>query len=104
MTELKGNENLRTEIVQLMAGDQRSVDFTVSRKTLKTVLQRFVNNDLHAREVADWASLIEACDQVEYEPGFERLIADIVFELASPEINGALTDQSCQRWMQRIGI
>ena len=75
----------------------------VSRRTLRTALQRFLANDLASDDLVAWANAIEAHDQVRYESGFEKLIADVVFRIASPEIREPLNSRSCRRLISELG-
>ena len=43
-------------------------------------------------KIRDWADILE-CESVDYEIGYEKLIASVLFELSTPEINGALTNE-----------
>ena len=67
----------------------------VIRKTLHSVLSRFMSGDVNASDIYSWANQLEARDEVEFETGFEAIIADVIFCLSSPEINGQLTNQMC---------
>ena len=61
---------------------------------LSRVFRRFLEKEISADEVQRWADLIECRDGIEYElkealPG----IADIIFELANPEINSEINEE-----------
>jgi hypothetical protein len=92
MRTLTALSNLDKELNDLI---HSSVPIVVIRKTLHTVLSRFMSGDLNATDIYSWANQLEGRDEVQYETGFEGTIADIIFCLSSPEINGQLTNQMC---------
>ncbi len=92
--KLTGNEDAR-EIFRLRtAGDKV---FLVSRKTLLRLIERFVGGEVDAKQVEGYADAVEVMDDVENEDGYEELIATILFQLSSPEINGSLTPDEVER-------
>lgn len=42
------------------------------------------------------------CEAFYYETGYESVIADVLFELSTPEINGAITKQKCLSLIERL--
>jgi hypothetical protein len=102
VTELQADRNLREEIEQLLSRHTVENPIIVSRQTIRIALQRFLENEYDVGELVEWANLIEAYDQVQYESGFEQLIADVLFSIASPEINEPLTADSCRRLIGRL--
>lgn len=55
-----------------------------------TTLRRFLTGELAASDVEAWADLIELRDDIGYQPDRNDEIADAIFVLANPLINGAL--------------
>ena len=88
--EVEASGDLLEEFRQLLSRNGAVGELVVSRKTLRNALRRFVDGDIEAAELVEWASLIEAYDQIVYEPGFERIVAAFVFRFATPEINDPL--------------
>lgn len=54
-----------------------------------TTLRRFLTGELAASDVEAWADLIELRDDIGYQPDRNDEIADAIFVLANPLINGA---------------
>ena len=104
MPELRANKNLRDEFQQLLLRCSPGDPIVVSRRTLRAALRRFVENEIDVGDLVVWANLIEAHDQVQYEPGFQKLIADVVFCIASPEINEPLNAEMCHRLMDGLRL
>lgn len=102
MLELDARANLREEFERLLLHSTIENPIIVSRRTLRTALQRILANELDSDDLVAWANSIESHDQVRYEPGFEKLIADIVFRIASPEINEPLDSESYRRLISQL--
>ena len=51
-------------------------------------LDAFLDGNVSAAEVHEWAEGYDANDNIEFEV---EALKDVVFELTSPEINGALS-------------
>lgn len=102
MPELTATKNLREEFEQLLPFCSVSNPMIISRQTLRTALQRFLADEIDPTDFVAWANLIELHDEVQYERGFEKLIADVVFCIASPEINGPLNSDTCQGFLSQL--
>ena len=102
MIVLRADADLNDELGKLLAHHTVENPIMISRRTLTTALERLLANELRFSDLTDWASLFEASDKVQYESGFEQLVADVVFALASPEINGPLNHSWCIGTLQRI--
>jgi hypothetical protein len=61
------------------------------------VLNRFLFGDLTAKELEDWANLIECREDLEYHKSNYEQLDKIISELANPEIDGELTIAKCQK-------
>ncbi|MBS4753965.1 hypothetical protein KG112_14220 [Nocardioides sp. zg-ZUI104] len=68
------------ELVTLTLGDVRGV------------VERYLAGDLSDDGIGDWAEFIESRDDIGYEPRHRDLLADLIFELATPEIFGPMPD------------
>jgi hypothetical protein len=102
MTEVLANANLNDELEQLLAQGLRYSGIIVSRLTLETAIRRFLSGEVNRQQLTTWANAVEAHDQVQYEHPFEKLIADILFELSSPEIHQVLDPQECNRLLGKL--
>ena len=68
----------------------------LTRKTLSLAISRFLRGEIKEEDLVAWANLLEAKDEILYEPGYERVLADVVFQVASPEINAPLVPTTCK--------
>ena len=66
------------------------------RSQIEAVLRGYVEGKTNAAQVAEWADSVEAREEIDYELSHEQQIADLLFELATPEINGTLTSERAQ--------
>lgn len=60
-------------------------------------LRRYLDGELDADSVARWASLLEMRDDLDFGDDPEPILPDVLFELATPEINHPVTNGSAAR-------
>ncbi|WP_106511288.1 hypothetical protein [Allosphingosinicella deserti] len=65
---------------------------TLRRTHLAAVLRRYASAELSAEDVAQWASLVESREDLGFEPRHEEAIADALFDLGNPDLQGDLHD------------
>lgn len=65
---------------------------TLRRKHIAAVVRRFASATLTAGEVEAWASLVESREDLGFEPRHEEAIADALFDLGNPDLQGALNE------------
>ena len=87
LTGLEAASDIRIALL-----DHGSVVLNTS--ALRVMLEAFNLGRLDAKSVEQIADELER-DSVVYETGKEVLIASILFDLSSPEINGKLTSERC---------
>jgi hypothetical protein len=77
--------------------DWDKVDTTVVVRTshIKNVLTIFLNCEISAVVVEDWANLIECREDLEYEKEENDRIEMAISELANPVLNGGISTKSC---------
>jgi len=81
---------LESAVADLDAGTQPVA--TLTRKDIAGVVRRYLAGLLDAAEVEHWANLIECREDVEFEPRHEPVVADAIFDLANPDVQGSLAD------------
>lgn len=74
----------------------------LARQHLRDGLQRFVAGRLDAHTFYVWADCFEAVEWIDYEDGFEEGIADGLFQISTPEVNGVLTSEVARRMLIRL--
>lgn len=62
----------------------------ISKQDFTNVLNRCIENEITFDDLVSWANVIECRDDLDFEV---EEMQEIVFELASPEINGEITKE-----------
>ncbi|MDB5686074.1 MAG: hypothetical protein JWR77_663 [Rhizorhabdus sp.] len=63
---------------------------TLTRSNIAAILHRFVAGDLDSATVEAWANLVECREDVVFEPRNEEAVADALYDLANPDLQGPL--------------
>jgi glutamine synthetase adenylyltransferase len=74
----------------------------VSRRTLQNALEAHLEGAISASELSEWANLLEQRDEVACETRFDHFIADLVFRLATPEINQQIDEDLCREMLTEL--
>lgn len=82
--------DLRTDLAGLGWDDNPVV--TLTRRNIAAILHRFVAGDLDAETVEAWANLVECREDIVFEPRHEEAVADGLYDLANPDVQGPLTE------------
>jgi hypothetical protein len=61
------------------------------------ILDRFIDGELSAEQVTDWADLLEVRDDVGVDPHHENALREIIFRLANPNLRDAITPAMVSR-------
>ena len=74
----------------------------LSREDVVTALRRYLDGDWTADDLSRWADEIENPETVRYEDAYSTLIASVLFDLATPEINGEPTPERVRQWVSEL--
>lgn len=80
-----------------LRGPQPAVAVVVSLADIDRALRSYDEGDLSADQLHEWAELLEMSDHVAYDRDAEQAIADLLFRLATPEINEPITPSVVRR-------
>lgn len=72
---------------------------TLTRGHVKHVLQRYIDKDLTAQQVEDWANAIECREDIGFEVGYEEWLQESIHHLANPLLTRAITPQAAQDFL-----
>lgn len=75
---------------------------TLRRADALAALDRFCAADIDAAQLSAWAEAIEGREDIAFEPGFDILLGDLVFELANPAITEHPTRSRARDWIARL--
>jgi len=90
MKHLTGHETLE-DVSKLVAQGERIL---LSSSAMKIILKSLIAKEITAEKAQHLADVFE-CELVDYDLFKSQEIADILFELSSPEINGVVTPERC---------
>lgn len=69
---------------------------------ISKVLKRFVKGELSKEEIEEWANLIEGREDIEIEMAQEELVGNIINHMANPELQGTLTIDQANVWLDSL--
>ncbi|MDR7253455.1 hypothetical protein J2X46_002445 [Nocardioides sp. BE266] len=69
---------------------------------VSAVLTRFVDGEIDAAEVTEWADAVDLRDDLGREPGLETPINDALFALSSPELQGEDLEATARRVLAEL--
>lgn len=70
--------------------------------TIAAMLTRFLSRQIDVERLVEWANILDANEHTEVVQREATLVAQLLFELASPEINGEIDDASVTSMLARI--
>ena len=85
-----------------IAWDSQESLVVVTRSHLINVLLRFLKNELNKNEVEDWANLIECREDLDYELDYTDLLAQAIYQLANPTLEGDLNIDNCKEMIKLL--
>lgn len=74
----------------------------LTREHAGAVLDRYLRGEIDSSTVETWANAIEGREDIGYAPSSEDTLAEFVFEIANPDIAGALTPALATDWMRTL--
>jgi hypothetical protein len=99
-SQISGHESL----TELQWKRQSYARLVLTREALLRVIGRFLSDSLTASELQEFGDLLEG-EPVDYDDESEdRVIAQVLFEMSSPEINGAIDHGAAARWIEMLRV
>ncbi len=65
-------------------------------------LNCFVDGIITAGDLEVWAELIEGRPGIDFETSAEDELSEILFQISTPEINGPVSIEKCQRMLEQL--
>jgi hypothetical protein len=72
------------------------------RVHVSKALRGFLARAYTAAEVERWAEVVEGRDDIGFDPADATALREVIFELASPELEGVLTDERARTLLRRV--
>jgi hypothetical protein len=69
---------------------------------IEHALDRYVQKELSALEIEEWANAIECRDDIAYEPS--SVEGEIIFELANPELTMQLSQPRAEELVRQLSV
>lgn len=76
--------------------DYEGQPLVVSALQVEGVLRRFMAGERSAKELEDWANLIECREDLEFEESKRDLIENVIHRIANPVLEGEITPALCE--------
>jgi hypothetical protein len=97
---ISGNESSEELQAKIDSGDT----FTVAARAVSRFVSRYLEEQLTAEQLVQIGDLLESAEFFEYTgPGADGLIAQVVFEMATPDAHGPITNEAAERWLRLLG-
>lgn len=98
------DRNLTSIVCELnqLGWDSEEETVIIDRQHIVSILDRYLNRQLSACEVEEWANAIECREDIGYEKGFEIEVEEALQELANPVIKHFLCDRLGIQWIQQL--
>lgn len=71
-------------------------------KYLVSAINLCLSGSKSAKELEDWANLIEMREDIIFDEKYETLICDTVYRLANPKLEGELTLERCKQYLSEL--
>ena len=62
-----------------------------------SVLNRFLSGDFSAKQLEDWANMIECREDLDYDESNQEQMKQVIYELANQDTEGQITIERCKR-------
>ena len=95
--------NELSSMLSQLSWDYDGRPLVVHSSEIKIVLERFLSGDCSAKELEDWANLLECREDLELEEQKFEAIENVIDCLANPVLQGEITTTSCEALLTSLG-
>lgn len=93
---ISGSESAKELQATIDSGDT----YTADARAVARFVSRYLEDRLSAAELKQIGDLLEGAEFIEYVgPGSDGIIAQVIFEMASPQAKGPITKEAAERWL-----
>jgi hypothetical protein len=82
--------------------DYEGQPLAVTASQIRSILQRFLAGKFSAKDLEDWANLIECREDLEFEGNRHEAIENVIFCLANPRLQGEITPALCENLLNTL--
>ena len=76
--------------------------FVLQKKDLVRIIDRFLDGEISAVQLQEWAENLEVREDVAFDKTNEELLDDVFFRIATPFINEPLTTESVRKMRDEL--
>jgi len=84
------------------AWDYDGEPYILKRIHLVNAIERLISNEVSPQELEGWANLIECREDIGFEESHREEIEQIIYRLANPELEGAITVEECRKLVKEL--
>jgi hypothetical protein len=93
---ISGSESAQELQAKIDSGDT----YTADARAITRFVSRYLEDQLTAAELEQLGDLLEGGEFIEYVgPGSDGIMAQVVFEMSSPQTKGPITKEAAERWL-----
>lgn len=97
---ISGTESALELQTKIGSGDS----YTVDARAITRFVSRYMEDQLMAEELELIGDLLEGGEFIEYVgPGSDGIIAQVIFQMSTPDANGPITKEAAERWLRLLG-
>ena len=82
--------------------DYEGQPLIIMASQIQEVLKRFLAGEYSAQELEEWANLIECREDMEFEDKKYDEIANVIYRLANPVLEGEINSDSCKAFIATL--
>ena len=78
--------------------------YTLDARALARFVTRYKDGELSEAEIEHIGDLLEGGEFIEYVgPGSDGIIAQVIFQMSTPQPNRPITKEAAERWLGLLG-
>ncbi len=76
----------------------------LERGHMERILDRYLQGGLDSEMLEEWANIVEGRDDIGFEPGYESILQQVIFQLANPLLNAPVTPESVRKVFRKLKV
>ncbi len=92
MTSIFENTSDPLGTIKIWKAQNCASEFLLTIRDCRELIKGFLSNKISASQMTAWAEFVELSDWVNYECDHSSVIADFLFEVSTPAINGDVSE------------
>ena len=97
---ISGTESVNELRAKIDSGDS----YTLDARALAHYVTRYIEDQLSVVELEGIGDLLEGAEFIEYVgPGSDGIMAQVIFQMSTPQPSAAITKDAADRWLRLLG-